>query len=181
MDLSNKHIIPDYYPLDPDINKPDFIHEFTVEQSVEKEKEQEHNPPGTRRNPSSIQETELESNERRGREHSNYLVTQQDQAWYNLQIPARIKQKKSYLEIQNQLIELKINRDSLEWVNKWVREHPDHTYQEYNYTLKLSEFTRDELINSHKFDIEYECSPERLFLEVDSVLPELKKKSTFDW
>ena len=181
MDLSHKHIIPDYFPLDPDINEPDFIHEFTIEQSVEREKEQEHNPPGTRRNPSNIQETYLESSDRQSREHNSYLVAQQDQAWWNLQIPIRLKEKRNYLEIQNQLLELKINRDALEWVDKWVREYPNHTEEQYRYRLRLSEIKRDELINFIKFDIDYECRPDRLFLEVDSVLPVLMRKNTFDW
>ena len=115
MDLNNKNIIPDYYPSDPDnFNEPDFVHEFTIEQSMEKEKDQAHNPPGTCHNPSNIQETYLESSNRRSREHRDYRIAQQDQAWYNLQVPARLKEKRSYLELQNQLIELKVNRDALQ-------------------------------------------------------------------
>ena len=180
MDRREKHIIPDYDPEDP--YEPSFIHEFTIEQSVDKELKERHKPRvGSRRNPSIIEESEPESRDRRSREHNDYLVAQQDQAWYNLQVPVRLKVKKSFLENQNQLIREKIDRDHSYWFEQWALHHPNHTEQEARTTFGISLIKRDELINFAQSDIEFECSPEHLFLEVDSILPFLKKKSTFDW
>ena len=182
MDRGNleKNIISDY---DPEA-EPSFIHEFTIEQSVEKEEKErlKDNPAGTRRNPQSIAESESEWRDRRTSERDSYPTDQQDQAWYTLQRPVRLIEKRTYLENQNELIRSKISADHLEWIQKWLLLHPYHTEQEYKDIFRLSLQRSDSIVEFLSFDIDYECKPERLFLSVDNILPSLNKRgNSFDW